>query len=76
MELELRIAARLARSRRESFPHARIRLTPAAHQDLAEILAIGTDIHPLSMIVESLEGVRVEIDPDVPTPGWTVDTWQ
>ena len=72
----IRQAARIARSASKSFPHGRVRLTPASHQALAEHVCEGTDIDPLAVVVASLEGLAVEIDADVPDPGWIVETWR
>lgn len=73
---ELQAALSAARAVRKSFPHARLRVTPAYHQELATWVAEGTDLLPEGIIVSSLSGVRVEVDADVPDPGWILEQWR
>lgn len=72
-EFDLAAAASSARSARESFPHARLRVTPAMHEKLAYRVCAGTDMDPLGIIVRSYQGLTVEVDPDV--EDWQIDTW-
>lgn len=74
-DTRLHAALDVARSRRKSFSHARLRVTPAVHQELAEDVCAGTNLNPLGITVNSLRGVRVEIDADTPDPGWLVEMW-
>lgn len=71
----LRVAAEAARSARESLPHGRVRLTPAMHQELAYDVC-GGFLNPDAVVVQSVGGMRVEIDADVPDPGWILETWR
>jgi hypothetical protein len=61
---------------RASFPHARLRVTPAMHEKLAEFVCAGTAEDPLGVTVENFRGVKVILDADVPDPGWVVETWR
>lgn len=76
--VRVRRALEQARSLRESFPHARLRVTPAMHQILAEsvIEEAGGKLLPEGIIVSHLSGIRVELDADTPDPGWILDTWR
>lgn len=73
---ELQAAIESARSGRESFPHGRVRVTPAVHEQLAEAVCAGTDMIPATVVVTGYRGMCVEIDPDAPDPGWVVETWR
>lgn len=72
----LRVAVEVARSVQNSFPYGRVRVTPAMHQELAEDVCRGTDMYPDGLIVASLGGMRIELDADVPDPGWILETWR
>lgn len=64
-----------ARAARNSFPNSRLRVTPAMHEKLAEFVCSGTGQEPLGITVENFRGVKVELDADIPDPGWIVETW-
>lgn len=76
MDYRLLSAANLARSRREETPYGRVRVTPAMHQQLAEYVCEGTNVEPLGVIVTNWHGFKVEVDPDIPDPGWILETWR
>lgn len=65
-----------ARVARKSFPNQRLRVTPAMHEKLAEFVCDGTPEDPLGVTVQNFRGVKVELDADVPDPGWILETWR
>lgn len=70
----VRAALEATRSPQASFPRARLRVTPAVHQELAYHLCEQEPaLHPLGIVITNLAGIRVEIDADTPDPGWIID---